>query len=301
VPPGATGPYTAILSNTSIFSLGTWRLCAWLTDQATGTVLAGAEKVITVPGIAATLQFTAPGAIAKQSYFTFTFHITMPTNVPVTAIVDAFDAAHWKSCPAAPQAASQANEQINQDVNDTAGSTGSIALKGNFAPSWSGPILLCGWLLDNWSAAAHPRVVAGPVAATITQVGNYIFRGQTSQHKQIKIFATPFARQILTVSFTAHLRCNGTARLYGGGRWNGITHQTPSYVVFGAVAPDHHGRFAIRLTANPRHVFTLTGRVSGKAITGTFTERGRSWVYTHNTAQNLSCTSGPVHFTVRRP
>lgn len=301
VAPGGTGPYTALLSNTSIFSRGTWRLCAWLADQATGTVLAAAEQVITVPGIGAHLSFSAPGSIAKQAYFPFTFHITMPADIPVTAIVDAFDKAHRKSCPAAPQSASSANELINQDVNDTTTSTGSIAITGNFTPSWSGGVLLCGWLQDGWSVAVHPPVVAGPVAATVNQVGNFVFRGPTSQHKAISIFATPFAARIAGVTFTAVLRCHGTPRYFSGKRWNGVTTQAVSAVVFGIVKPDHHGRFAIRLTGHPAHVFTLTGRVLGKAITGTFTERGRSWVYTHNHAQNLACTSGVVHFTVRRP
>ena len=44
VPPGATGHYAADLSDTSIFSPGTWRLCEWLTDQATGTVPAASRS-----------------------------------------------------------------------------------------------------------------------------------------------------------------------------------------------------------------------------------------------------------------
>ena len=299
IPPGGTGQYTALLSNGSIFSRGSWRLCAWLTDQATGTVLAAAGQSFSVPGLGATLALHAPAAIANGSYTAFTFDITLPANIPVTAIVDVFDERHWTSCPAKPEDAPNATQPITQDVTSTSSAT--VHLNGNFSPPGSGAVLLCGWLEDAWSNAVPAPVVSGPVAASVTQVGNYKFHGQTAQHKPMAIFTTPFAGRILGVNFTARLHCNGTPKLTTGKRWKGVTHQGVSAIVFGIAKPDQHGRFAIRLTGNPNHAFTLAGRVSGHSITGTFTERGRSWVYTSNHAQNLSCTTGVVHFSLHRP
>jgi hypothetical protein len=67
--------------------------------------------------------------------------------------------------------------------------------------------------------------------------------------------------------------------------------------MFGFPRPDKSGRFAIRLTKNRNHTFTLHGRVTGRHMSGTFTETGRSWAFTHNQSQNLRCTTGKVGFS----
>ena len=46
--------------------------------------------------------------------------------------------------------------------------------------------------------------------------------------------------------------------------------------------------------------FDMHGQLSGTRITGTFTEKGRAYVFTGNNAQSFTCSTGTVHFSIRR-
>jgi hypothetical protein len=43
------------------------------------------------------------------------------------------------------------------------------------------------------------------------------------------------------------------------------------------------------------------GRVQGKTITGTLSDRAKSSAFTHNPRQSLRCQTGTVAFTARTP
>jgi hypothetical protein len=48
-------------------------------------------------------------------------------------------------------------------------------------------------------------------------------------------------------------------------------------------------------------VVVLHGRVQGKTIAGTLSDRARSSTFTHNRGQSLRCQTGKIAVTARTP
>jgi hypothetical protein len=61
------------------------------------------------------------------------------------------------------------------------------------------------------------------------------------------------------------------------------------------------GRFALNLNGNRNHRIDIHGRVSGKTISGTITDRIASWIFTDNHRQKLSCRAGTERYTAHAP
>jgi hypothetical protein len=293
-----TGAYNTGMGSHLLLAPGSYLFCGWLYDQATSVVLARTQTIVNVAPVHAALQLHVPAATAGT--YPVTLDVTIDSGVPVTAIVDEMPKTA-SGCPKAPPPS--ADSAIDDDLEDAQPPSGTISTSApNVAPLSGGPQLVCAWLLDNWTVNANPRpVVLGPISATVTVAHNLVFEGHTAQKKSIELFATPFAADILAVQFRARFHCVGTPRFANGKRWNGAATESLSGLVFGAAKPDATGRFTIREHFSRSHVAVVHGRVQGKTITGTLTDRVRSSQFTHNPHQNLSCQTGTVPFTARTP
>jgi hypothetical protein len=296
-----TGGYTVGMGSQLLLAPGSYLFCGWLYDQATSQVLAASETVVNVAPLHATMQLHVPAATAGN--YPITLDVTLDSSVPVTAWVDTMPN-QPNGCPTTPAGApASAENPIDDDLEETQAPGGTIVTSAQNAPLLSGgPQLVCAWLLDDWSVNVNPQpVVAGPIWATVTVAHNLVFKGRTSQKQPIKLFARPFASDILAVQFRARFRCDGRPRFVNGKRWNGFTNETLSYVVFGAAKPDTSGRFTIREHFSRSHVVVLHGRVQGKTVAGTLSDRARSSTFTDNPRQSLRCQTGTVAFTARTP
>jgi hypothetical protein len=291
------GAYSQDVGALMFLAPGTYLVCGWLYDQQyPSVVLAHAQQTLTVPKLSANLQITAPGTVARGNGANVSVSATLPSGVTVEVVVDAFSKHSHPTCPSRPP--SNADSALDEMLT---GTSQPVRASTTEPVTVTNSTLLCAWLLDGWSGSDSPAVVSGPVAATVSAAPPLTFRGHTAQHRSMSILTSPFASAIMGVQFGVHLRCNGTPRLLTGRPWNGVDKETISAFIFGHVKPDHSGRFKIRLTSNPRHTFTLKARISGKTIIGSFTETGRSWVFTQNHGQNLRCSSGSVKFSLRTP
>jgi len=175
----------------------------------------------------------------------------------------------------------------------------SIApLFGHVSVPGPGSYLLCAWLLNGWTTAANPPTIAGPISLVVRAVRPETFRGRTSQRLPIKIMLAPVERLVLAVSYKDQLRCAGPATFANGTRWNGLWGNDFGKGGLGTLRLGESGTFRVNLKANRDHTFRLRGRLRRKRITGTFTEEGRSSVFTSNPAQSLACATGDVRYTV---
>jgi hypothetical protein len=293
-----TGAYNVGMGSHLLLSPGSYLFCGWLYDQATSQVLTRTQTVVNVAPLHAAMRLHAPAATAGN--YAIALDVSIDAGVPVTAIVDAMPKSA-SGCPGTPPPS--ADSAIDGDLEETQPPSGTITIAADNVPVLSGgPQLLCAWLLDNWTVNAIPQpVVLGPVSATVAVAHNLVFKGGTAQNETIKLYAQPFASDILAVQFRARFHCAGTPRYANGKRWNGFATDTLSYVVFGAAKPDASGRFTIREHFSSSHVAIVHGRVQGKTITGTLSDRARSSAFTHNPRQSLRCQTGTVAFTARTP
>jgi hypothetical protein len=244
------------------------------------------------------MQLHVPAATAGD--YSIRLDVSIDAGVPVTANVDTMPKTA-SGCPGAPPRS--ADSAIDDDLEDTQQPNGTITTSAqNVAPLSGGPQLVCAWLLDNWTVNAIPQpVVAGPISATVTVAHNLVFKGRTAQNQTIKLFALPFASDIAAVQFRARFHCAGAPRYRNGKRWNGFASEDLSYVVFGTAKPDSSGRFTIREYFSSSHVAVVHGRVQGKTISGTLSDKARSSTFTHNPRQSLRCQTGTVGFTAKTP
>jgi hypothetical protein len=293
-----TGAYNTGMGSHLLLAPGSYLFCGWLYDQATSAVLARTQTVVNVAPIHATMQLHAPAATAGD--YPVKLDVSIDAGVPVTAIVDEIPKSP-SGCPKVPPPS--AESAIDADLEDTQQPSGTITESApNVAPVSNGPQLVCAWLLDNWSVDVFPQpVLLGPISAAVAIAHNLVFTGHTSQNQAIKLFATPFAGDILTVQFRARFHCAGAPRTPDGKLWNRFGNEFLSYVVFGAAKPDAGGRFTIRERFTSIHVVVVHGRVQGKTITGTLSDRARSTVFTHSPHLGPRCTTGTIGFTARTP
>jgi hypothetical protein len=160
-----------------------------------------------------------------------------------------------------------------------------------------GAYLVCAWLLNDWTTAANPPTVAGPISATVTALRPETFRGRTSQRLPIKITLTPVEHLVLAIAYKDRLQCAGPASFANGTSWNGLWGNDFGKGVFGALRVRGSGSFRVNIKAGPNHTFRLQGHLRRKRITGTFSEQGKSSAFTSNPAQRLACGTGEVRYT----
>jgi hypothetical protein len=223
-------------------------------------------------------------------------------GVPISAVVDLKPKHPGTACAAAPKGEpTSAQQLIAQDVTDTQQPTGNVSASANNAYLSSyGTYLVCAWLVAGWTQSQTPPVVSGPVSATLSVLKPQTYRGRTSQKLGLTVTMLTVQRDVLEVKLADHLRCSRTPKLLNGGRWNGSWTNDLGTNTFGTVHTNAGGRFGMTLHGNPAHRFDMHGQLSGTRITGTFTEKGRAYVFTGNNAQSFTCSTGTVHFSIRR-
>ena len=138
------------------------------------------------------------------------------------------------------------------------------------------------------------------MSSTISVVKPQLYRGGTSQKLGLTVTMLSVEKFVVEVKLADRLRCSGTPKFASGQRWNGMWNTDLGTSTFGTVHVNGGGRFGMALHGNPAHTFDLHGRLTGARISGTFTEKGRSYAFTSNNAQNLSCSTGTVHFSIKR-
>ena len=152
----------------------------------------------------------------------------------------------------------------------------------------------------DWTESQTPPVVTGPVSSTISVVKPQLYRGRTSQKLGLTVTMLSVEKFVVEVKLADRLRCSGAPKFASGQRWNGVWSTDLGTSTFGTVHVNGSGHFGMALHGNPAHTFDLHGQLSGTRISGTFTERGRSYVFTGNSVQNLRCSTGTVHFSIKR-
>ena len=294
------GQYSRSVGATTQFAPGNDLLCGWLVDQGNpAIVLARTQTTFTVPRLHAAMTLHAPGTIAASTV-KVTLNVALDGGVPVSAVVDLLSRAG--KCADSPAGEPKsANDVIDEPLPDVSPPSGTASVSASVTFGTPGRHVLCAWLLDAWSNAVHPAVVAGPVSATVTVAGNEAFTGKTSQHLPISFATLPFARHILGIAFEVRFRCDGVPRYPSGHRWNGVAKESLSAFTYGVLSPDAHGRFALKLNGNRNHRIDIHGRVAGKTISGTITDRIASWIFTGNRRQQLSCRAGTERYTAHAP
>jgi hypothetical protein len=302
--PGA-GAYSTPVASGTLLDPGDWLVCAWIVDPSfPGSPLAATAATAHVRPLAAKLVLRLPVRVDAAESFPVTATATVEHDIQVEAIVKQKPARGGAACASSPPAEPTGDAQVlDQQLTDTQQPAGSVSSDpATVTLPGPGRYLVCGWLLGAWSgqaAGAPAPVVAGPVASTVTAVSAQVFRGRTSQHHGFKLVIAPVQRHVLEVAYTDNIHCRGVARLQNGLPWDGIWSNDLTPSNFGTLAVSRSGLIHTSLNGNPNLGLVLTARERGSRIAGSFTERGRSFAFTGNTAQSLPCTSGRVSFLLR--
>jgi hypothetical protein len=303
-----TGAYSVIVAPRVTLDPGDWLVCAWIVDpNVSASPLASSPGVVVhVRALSTSLALRAPGRVDAGQPFSASTVATVEHDIPVEAVVKEKPLRAGASCAASPTSEPTGDVVVlDQGLADTQQPSGSVS--ADPAPvslAHPGRYLLCGWLLGAWPAVSEQAsvpVVAGPVSAVVAASGPQTFRGRTSQHHGFKLVLARVQQRVLEIAYTDHIHCRGLALLPSGLPWNGTWNNDLTTNNFGTLQVSRTGRIHTSLMGNPNLGLVLTARKRGRHITGAFTEIGRSFAFTGNTAQNLACTSGRVRFSLRGP
>lgn len=299
---GAGASFSLAVISNHAFDRGGYLVCAWLVDPQNPTQsLRAASATLTVRATRATLQLTAPKTLDAGQGFTITAKANLDWGVPIGAIVTLKPKRAGTACATTPKGEpTSAQQVIAQGVTDTQQPTGDVSASAHTYLSAYGSYIACAWLVAGWTESQTPPVVTGPVSSTMSVVKPQVFHGRTSQKLGLTVTMLTVERFILEVKLADRLRCSGTPMFGSGQRWNGMWNTDLGTSTFGTVHVNGSGHFGMALHGNPAHTFDLHGRLSGTRITGTFTEKGRSYAFTNNSSQNLRCSTGSVHFSIKR-
>jgi hypothetical protein len=302
--PAGPGAYVGAVMSGDVFDRGALLVCGWLVDQNTNQVLTRAAVTVVVAPVHATLAIGVLPRIDPNQTVTVTLGADLDHDVPVNDIVDVKPERPGVGCAANPVGEPTSATSVIQDqLLDTQQPQGVVSSTGTMTLSTPGAYILCAWLVSGWSQADPAPAVAGPIAIPVTVLKPLTYHGRTAQRRGIAITVAQGENLITALAFTDHLRCSGRPVTFKNGlRWNGDWSDDlvagQSYTTL-RISPT--GTFKLRLRGKAGHTLDIQGRRRGKRLVGTFSESGRSSVFTGNTAQNRPCRTGTVHFTATTP
>jgi hypothetical protein len=303
VPPSTNGSsaYTATAASQLELDAGSYLFCGWLVDANTSAVLTQTTRTITVQGFSPSLALRTATRVDPGQAFSVNVSAQLPANVPTTAVAELVPKRSGTACAGNPDAEpTSATQLLDDQLTDSQVPSGPVSTseQNEAQLATPGSYLVCAWLLNGWSNAAHPPTIGGPVSATVSVVPNRVFHGRTSQHRAMSITLAAAERLVLDITYADHIRCPRRALFPTGGAWNGNWTGEFGADTLGTVHVGRQGGVNIRLTGNANHTFTLTGRLAGRKLTGRFTEAGRAFAFTSNNAQSFRCSARGVRFSL---